>query len=135
MIIFSFYEIFLSVIYSVSFGGLLAILYEFFRTLTFLPETISMIFNRNSFSHVGKMYASEQTIAQKIFFFFCFTLGSILLSYYSLDGMVRMYLIILSITGFALVRKVAFYSLEWAIYTILSVCFYPLAKLWRKKRL
>ena len=135
MIGFSFSEIFLSVIYSVVFGVILAFGYEFYRIILFLPETISLVFKKTKFQCAEKMYLSEQTVIQKAFLFFVFTLGVILLSYFALDGAVRIYVIILTLLSFLAVRRAAFYSLEWAIYTVLSVCFYPLAKLWRKKHL
>lgn len=135
MIIFSFYEIFLSVIYSVSFGGLLAILYEFFRILSFLPETISLIFRKTNFSNAGKIYLSNQTITQKIIFFLFFTLGTILLSYFALDGLIRLYVIAVSLATFYLVKKMAFYLLEGILYTLLSIILFPIARLWRKKHL
>ena len=135
MISFSFYEIFLSVIYSVSFGGLLAILYEFFRILSFLPETISLIFRKTNFSNAGKIYLSNQTITQKIIFILSFTLGTILLSYFALDGLIRLYVIAVSLATFYLVKKMAFYLLEGILYTFLSIILYPIARLWRKKHL
>ena len=105
MISFSVREIFSSVIYSILFGGLLAIFIEFSRIISFLPETISLLFNKTPFSNVKKFYAREPSIFQIISFFFLFTLGSILLSYFVLDGMVRIYVIILLLIGFFLVRK------------------------------
>lgn len=135
MIVFSFSEIFLSVIYSILFGIALAILYEFARIISFLPETIFLIFRKSEFSNVKKICSSDQTIAQKIFFYFCFTPGTILLSYFALDGLIRVYVIAVSIATFFLVKKMAFYLLEWILYTLLSIILYPFAKLWRKKHL
>ena len=135
MISFSVREIFSSVIYSILFGGLLAIFFEFSRIISFLPETISLLFHKIPFSNVKKFYARGLSIFQIIFFFFLFTMGSILLSYFVLDGMVRIYVIILSLIGFFLVRKWVFYVLVWIMYSFLSAILYPIAKLWRKKHL
>lgn len=135
MISFTFGEIFRSVIYSIIFGALLAVLYEFYRIISFLPETICLVFNKMPFSFLKEIYAKEQTITQIIFLFFLFTSGLILLSYFVLDGMVRIYVIILSLIGFTLVRKSVFYALGWVLYTSVSVILYPIAKLWRKKHL
>ena len=135
MISFSVCEIFSSVIYSILFGGLLAIFFEFSRIISFLPETIYLVFNKMPFSFIKEIYAKEQTITQIIFLFFLFTSGLILLSYFVLDGMVRIYVIILSLIGFTLVRKSVFYALGWILYTSVRVILYPIAKLWRKKHL
>ena len=135
MISFTFGEIFRSVIYSIIFGALLAVLYEFYRIISFLPETIYLVFNKMPFSFLKEIYAKEQTITQIIFLFFLFTSELILLSYFVLDGMVRIYVIILSLIGFTLIRKSVFYALGWVLYTTARVILYPIAKLWRKKHL
>ena len=135
MIGFSFSEIFLSVIYSILFGITLAFLYEFARIISFLPETIFLIFRKSEFLNVRKIYLSNQTIIQKILFFLCFTLGTILLSYFALDGLIRVYVIAVSLATFFVVKKMTFYFLEWILYTLLSLILYPIAKLWRKKHL
>ena len=135
MISFSFSEIFLSVIYSIFFGLALAFLYEFTRIISFLPETIFLILRKSEFIDVRKIYLSNQTITQKILFFLCFTLGTILLSYFALDGLIRLYVIAVSLATFFLVKKMAFYLLEWILYTFLSIILCPIARLWRKKHL
>ena len=135
MISFSFSEIFLSVIYSIFWGITLAFLYESARIISFLPETISLIFRKTNFSNAGKIYLSNQTITQKIIFFLSFTLGTILLSYFALDGLIRLYVIAVSLATFYLVKKMAFYLLEGILYTLLSIILFPIARLWRKKRL
>ena len=135
MISFSVGEIFLSLIYSFLFGGMLAFFYEFIRVMSFLPDTISMIFNKTAFSSVINLYKKEHSVFMKILFFLLFTLGTVLLSYFALDGVVRVYVILLILAGVILLRKVAFYSLEWALFGLLSVILYPFAKIWSKKRL
>lgn len=135
MISFSVLEIFLSVIYAFLFGVLLAVFYELTRIMLLLPETISMIFNKMPFRDVGKLYETESSVLMKILFFLLFTIGAILLSYFALDGMVRGYALLLILIGFILMRKVAFYSLEWIIFNLLSVILYPFVKIWSKKHL
>ena len=135
MISFSFGDIFLSVIYSSFFGIALAFLYESARIISFLPETISLILRKSEFINVRKIYLSNQTITQRILFFLCFTLGTILLSYFALDGLIRVYVIAVSLASFFLSKKMAFYLLEGILYTFLPIILYPIAKLWRKKHL
>ena len=135
MISFSFGEIFLSVIYSIFWGITLAFLYESIRIISFLPETISLIFRKTKFLNDEKIYLSNQTIIQKILFFLSFTLGTILLSYFALDGLIRLYVIAVSLATFFLAKKMAFYLLEGILYTLLLIILYPIARLWRKKHL
>ena len=133
MISFSIREIILSIIYSFLLGGLLAFFYEFTRVVLFLPDTIFMILKKTKFSDVKIMYEKVQSVFMKILFFFLFTLGSILLSYFVFDGVIRVYVVLLILSGVVLLRKVAFYSLEWVLYGILSIILYPISKIWTKK--
>jgi hypothetical protein len=135
MISFTIKEIILSVIHSNLFGFFLAYIYEFCRVILFLPDTISMVFKKSSLSDVLSIYNIDRSIAVKLLFFFLYTTGTILLSYYTLDGMVRGYVVVLSLTAFLLARKAAFYSLQWVVYWLFTIVLYPFSKFWRKNRL
>ena len=91
-------------------------------------------------THVNRVQllrdAARQIVASGRFMIFLlvttYTLGIILLSYSFLDGMLRVYMIALSLLCYKLALKVAFSLIDVLVFVMLRVILHPFTKFWRR---
>ena len=132
MIYFTLSEIFSSVLASVIYGFIFALLHATIRRISLLPDTIYQIFKKCTFSD---FINSPQKFSGRFMIFLLVTtyaLGIILLSYSFLDGMLRVYMIALSLLCYKLTLKVAFSLIDVLVFVMLRVILHPFTKFWRR---
>jgi hypothetical protein len=101
------------------------------REFSILPDTICCIFRKHSLYYNAKpsVPLGKFTVFSLII---AYTIGFILLSYFSLDGYFRIYMLFVSLAGYFLVSKAAFRITHFIFCITLKVLLFPFAKIWRK---
>ncbi len=131
MMTFSGQEILLSIVFSLAFGGLFAILFSLILilkemcllSLDTLKRTV--IFDKIfPLPRLRKIKKSPKCgVILTVFFIFIFMLGFSLLSYFSLDGELRLYMLVLAFASFYL-SKFAFFEILGTIFVLLLNAFF-----------
>ncbi len=152
MISFTTEEILASILYSLGYGALFFVLISALRLLLSIVSAIPTIVKKQIvFSKVLPLPDFKECIKPRgvggVFLFLsiiAFSLGFVTISYISLDGMIRIYMLILSFAAFYLLNS-AFFNFLSRIYIcilnlglrimtlILRVVFYPIFYLIHKK--
>ncbi len=126
MITFTYKEIADSILYAILYGVSFAVFYSalvlvrsiFYSLPDIVKKTVKFdkIFPLPNFSHVGKSTKTGKILSFISPLLFC--LGFCVLSYISLDGIIRIYMLILSSASFYL-AKIAFYEFFIRIFLLI----------------
>ena len=129
MITFGVSEIFASMLYACIYGFLFSSIYSFitalFSSFKFLPKKISNIF------HKPRLFSSlktDRTIIENnpcgtsiACFVIIFALGYVFLSYFALDGLIRLYMLVIAFASFYLSKFVFFGIFTFVFFAVSDI--------------
>ena len=135
MIHFTYQEIIFSIFVAILWGVFFAFFYSFGRIVSFLPHIMSTIIKNDKHHSVVDLYGKSLGYINTTLSFITYTIGLIIISYISLDGVIRLYIILLSVIMFILTKKIVFYCTYYLFSLPLRILLLPFTIYWRKKHI
>ena len=135
MIHFTYQEIIFSIIVAILWGFFFAVLHSIGRIVSFLPDIMSAIIRNDKHNRVDDLYGKSLGCINTTVGFITYTIGLVIISYISLDGVIRLYIILLSVIMFILTKKLAFSCTYFLFYLPLRILLLPFTIYWRKKHI